>query len=442
MNEISQARTKNYFKQIKVSGFYKLVTILASFIAMPIMIKYLGMEMFGIWATMLTLISWVMLFDFGIGNGLKNKVSESLAQDNPELAASFISTAYGIIGVVSLVFFLVLLVASFWLPWQIIFNTQAVTEIALREAILTLGFFIFFNFWISLANQIYHGLQKTSVVVLGQLISNVLALVFVYALYLFTVRTIVYIVWAYGISLVTANLALTLFLFNQHAHLKPKFTLFSNQKIKPLMTLGLKFFVIQFAVLMMFLTDKILIIQLLGPTEVTSYEVVFKLFSVFTVLHSLIVMPLWPAYSDAYKRKDFNWIRNQLKKQLLIAICLFFGAGILAIIGPWVVKFWMGDTVKIKGILYFLFFIFIIFSVWVNVFAIFISGTGFLYFSVCVNIFIAVTNVPLSIFLVNYVFHGIEGVIIATLCSMSLGLFFAPYQVKMILNNKEGIWMR
>lgn len=38
---------------------------------MPIMIKYLGAEQFGIWATMLTLITWVMLFDFGIGNGLK-----------------------------------------------------------------------------------------------------------------------------------------------------------------------------------------------------------------------------------------------------------------------------------------------------------------------------------------------------------------------------------
>ncbi|MBD3727262.1 MAG: oligosaccharide flippase family protein, partial [Moraxella osloensis] len=182
---LSKARSHNYFKQVKGSALYKVGAIGATFLAMPIMIKYLGVEHFGIWATMLTLITWVMLFDLGIGNGLKNKISESLAQDNPEQAAGYISTAYGLIGFISFALFTLFLMVSIWLPWQTIFNTQSISEADLKNAVNTLSFFIFFNFWISLVNQIYHGLQKSSVVVLGQFVSNTLALALVFLLYQF-----------------------------------------------------------------------------------------------------------------------------------------------------------------------------------------------------------------------------------------------------------------
>jgi len=144
LNKLPGSRSSNYLVQIKGSLFYKSGAILATFIAMPIMIHYLGVEKFGIWTTMLSLISWVMLFDLGIGNGLKNKVSESLAQGNTGLAVRYISTAYGLTGGVSLVLFLLFAIVSFYLPWQTIFNTHVVNESSLREAVITLSFFVFF----------------------------------------------------------------------------------------------------------------------------------------------------------------------------------------------------------------------------------------------------------------------------------------------------------
>ena len=212
----SKARSHNYVKQVKGSVLYKVGAVAATFLVMPIMIKYLGVEQFGIWATMLTLITWVMLFDLGIGNGLKNKVAESLAQNNSKQAARFISTAYGLIGIISFALFSIFLVLSFWIPWQVVFNSQAISEAALRQTIVTLSFFIFFNFWISLVNQIYHGLQKSSVVVLGQFISNILSLFLVFFLYQFTQASINLMVWAYGLSLVVANLVLSFFGFKKH----------------------------------------------------------------------------------------------------------------------------------------------------------------------------------------------------------------------------------
>ena len=45
---------------------------------------------------MLTLVTWVMIFDLGVGNGLKNKIAENIAIKQMNKAQSYVSTAYGL----------------------------------------------------------------------------------------------------------------------------------------------------------------------------------------------------------------------------------------------------------------------------------------------------------------------------------------------------------
>ena len=186
------------------------------------MIKYLGVEQFGIWSTMLTLIGWVMMFDFGIGNGLKNKISESLARNDTQKAAGFISTAYGLIGFISIFLFFTFFSISYYIPWQRVFNTQIISDDELRYAAVALSF---------------------------------------------------------------SNGLLSFLIFSSNVNLKPNLKSFDSKKVYSLLSLGVKFFVIQLAVIVIFMTDKIIITQLLGPENVTPYEVVFKLFSVFTIAY-------------------------------------------------------------------------------------------------------------------------------------------------------------
>ena len=76
--------------------------------------------------------------------------------------------------------------------------------------------------------------------------------------------------------------------------------------MKSITSLGFQFFIIQIAVIVIFTTDKILITQLFGPEYVASYDVVFKLFSIITIAHGILMAPLWSAYSDAYHRNDIE----------------------------------------------------------------------------------------------------------------------------------------
>ena len=67
---------------------------MVSFASIPLMIKYLGNEQYGIWSTILAIFSWIVLFDIGIGNGVRNKLAESLAKENKEEAQKYVSTGY------------------------------------------------------------------------------------------------------------------------------------------------------------------------------------------------------------------------------------------------------------------------------------------------------------------------------------------------------------
>jgi len=181
-NAVSQARTHNYISQIKGSLVFKFLAVCSSFMAVPLMIRYLGQEQFGVWSTLLSVMSWVVFFDLGLGNGLRNKLTESLAKEDTRQAAAYISSAYTLIGLLSLILFAAVAVASLFIPWQRVFNTHAVSETLLKLTVVTAAFFIFLNFWTSLINQVLNAVQKTSVVVFGQFLSNTLVLILVFIL--------------------------------------------------------------------------------------------------------------------------------------------------------------------------------------------------------------------------------------------------------------------
>lgn len=431
--DVSKERTRNYLQQIKGAVVYKAVAMLASFLAIPLMIRYLGQEQFGVWSTLLTVMSWIVFFDLGVGNGLRNKVAEALARNDRKEAADYIASGYSLIGLIALALWVLVTGVSFFVPWQTVFNTQGIPEATLRLTVQIAVFFIVLNFWIGLISALLGAVQKTAMAALGQLISNVLALLFVFVLTKTTDTAISYLALAYGLSLVTANIVLSFwFFYQQNCDLQPTPSL-DKTHIKPLLSIGLKFFTIQLAVLVIFSTDKMLITQLFGPEYVTQYDVVFKLFSVITFAHTLISMPLWSAYADAYHRGDMAWIKRMLHKQLIIFIGVIISVIVVGFLARPLIAIWIGHEIDVSYPLIIAIGLFVLVSAWNNIYAMFVNGIGDIKIQLYTAVIAMFLNVPLSIIFVKYLGLGLSGIVMATIVSLSLAAVALPIQVNRIM---------
>jgi O-antigen/teichoic acid export membrane protein len=239
--------------------------------------------------------------------------------------------------------------------------------------------------------------------------------------------------------MVVSNLLLIYYFFKKHAEVKPSIKYIDLSRIKEIASLGVKFFIIQMAVLVIFATDNIIITQVLGPEHVTPYNVVFKLFSIITIGHSIILAPLWSAYTDAYTKGDIGWIRNILKKLNMLMIPIIIGVLILIIFARQIINIWIGPVIKFPYLLVLFMGIYTVISVWNNIYAYFVNGIGRIkpqMFSAILGGFI---NIPLSIYFAKYLSMGISGVILGTIVSLSLFAIIGPIQTYYILNKRPSI---
>ncbi|WP_106804773.1 oligosaccharide flippase family protein [Pseudomonas sp. S5D5] len=427
-------RTHNYVRQVKGSVLYKGGAVAASFLIIPIMISYLGVSQFGVWSTLLTIMSWIVFFDLGIGNGLRNKVAESLAKDDPEQARGYISSAYGVIGLAVLVLWLVFFSISYWVSWQGIFNTITVSESELRYSAQVAMSFVLVNFWVGLITALLGAVQKSALVSLGQLFTNIFALLVTYLLFRLTEGSISKLAWVYGVGLLGGNVLLSAWFYEKYRFLRPDlFLSLKHDHIKPLLSVGIRFFVIQLAVLVVFTTDKILIAQLFGPEHIAEYEVVFKLFSVVTFFHALISTPLWSAYTDAYHRKDNIWIVKMLRTQLKLYSVILLGLVVLVFLAKFIIGIWIGHDFAVSQTLVISIAFFVAVSTWNNIFAMMLNGAGAVNVQLYTALVAMLVNIPLALLMVKVFDMGVGGIVLAATLSLCFSAVFLPWQVSKLV---------
>jgi len=103
------------------------------------MIDYVGIMRFGIWATMTAILHWVVFFDLGLGNGLRNTLVHALAQNERERACAVISTGYFTIGAISLIILVLLYIMTPILNLKTIFNAHLLNDTELKWTLLIIG---------------------------------------------------------------------------------------------------------------------------------------------------------------------------------------------------------------------------------------------------------------------------------------------------------------
>ena len=427
-------RTVGYNLQVRASLVYRALSIVFMFALVPIIIEHLGSEAYGVWATMLTLVSWFILLDLGVGNTVRNHVARYVAENDADSLAREVSTAYFVCVMLSLFFILLYLTFRTSIDWQEVFNSKVLGDKGYIDSMDFLILGLACNVPLSLVFHIYHGMQLSSLVIMAQMMTNLIVLAIVSVLVMYSFSLLDMVVVYVGVLIFT-NFIFSLFLFYKNPGVRPRLANFKSSSIRPLFSVGIQFFFIQCAVLVVLMADKLIISQLLGPSFVAGYDVVFRLFSIFTLIHSLFLVPLWSSYSNAYAMGDMVWIGNQIRKQLIISCLLVLAAIVLGWAGHHIVGMWIGRDVSIDPMLFWVFVIYVSVSMWNNIFAYLVNALGELKIQMITSIVAALLNIPLSIYFVKGCGLGVEGVVYSTICCLLIYSLFGPLQVYRILRS-------
>lgn len=372
----SNSGVKLTISNLSWSLIIKVAALLIGLLLYPLYVKYFGNKTeiaasngelttfgtvgLGAWLVILQILSWILTFDIGIGNGLKNKVVEAVNQNRRHDLKKYISCSY----ISNLIIISLLLLVGLPLLFSIDFNSALkISTTVISPKILKTAFALAFvsiclEFFFKIVLNIYQALQMQVVASITPLISTLLLLAYVSIVRIEDVNSALLSISAYYIFSVNFPLIiLTIILFSKRFRdCIPSIKEWSFSYAKSIISLGGVYFLIQIFLLVINSTNKLIISNVYGPSFVANYEPYSKIFSAICAVGSAISLPIWTLTIRADVKKDYGWMKKMEKAMfalsVLFALGSFFAAAVLQIL----FNIWLKDeTILVDYIKAFLF---------------------------------------------------------------------------------------
>lgn len=341
-------RTRTVVRNSMATAVMKAGVLACSLVMVPITLDYLDSENYGIWMAMTSVLYWFAFFDVGLGNGMRNYLSEALSRNDYVKARAYFSTAMFLLTVIAVIMGVVSMAALFRLDLNHIFNTESVDGRSLACVMAVAVTFSLIQFVTKNIGMVYIAMQRYAVndfiIFIGQIVSAVV----VYVITRTTEAHLIYIVTAItGIPALMFMFA-AIPLIRRYPQLRPDIRSIDIGSARNIVGKGLGFFVIQItSCLVIFGSANILISHYCGPEQVTVYNISYKIFNILIIVYAIILSPLWNAYTDAAVKGDYAWIRKIFRKSVLLWVAsVVLGIFILSVSG-WFFKKWVGGSVEI-----------------------------------------------------------------------------------------------
>ena len=425
-------------KNILFGITFKGISIFLNFLVVPILILFLGKIEYGVWITIFSIVNWIFTFDLGIGQGLRNKLTEALSVNDNLKASQIISTSYIFISIFSLVILLIGIGFIYFVNFQYLLNYKGKSNLYLENFVFLSLFFTIVNFTLSLYKNLYLAVHKSFMVELVNVFFQTFYLIVILIWLHFNLeKSLINLILIFGVINFIVSVIATFVFFKIQEKVSFSFFNFNLKEGRLLFKLGGKFFIINISLLVILSTDNIIISNLLRPSFVTAYFTIQKVFQVLIVVFTVVLSSSWGLYSEALTNKDFNWIKGNLKKMNIYFLgILIFGVFIFYFIED-ILNIWIGEDLVIipKGLAFCNLLYTFIFC-FTNIYMFFINASNKINLQMYLYIFGALINIPLSIFLVRLLGSS-TGVIMSTLLCFLPLLIIMPIQSNKIIKNLE-----
>ncbi|MCI6201212.1 MAG: oligosaccharide flippase family protein [Paraprevotella sp.] len=434
-------RSAIVIKNSMATALMKVAVLLCSLVMVPITLNYLNAENYGIWMAMTSILYWFAFFDVGLGNGMRNYLSEAISRQDYIKARSYFSTAIFLLAIIAVLIGILSIIIIFQLDLNHIFNTHIMSNKSLAYIMVVAISFSLIQFVAKNVGMVYIAMQRYAIndfiVFIGQLISTII----VYIITKTTESHLIYIVIAITSIPALVFILASIPLLKQHPQLKPSIKSIDFASAKKIIGKGLGFFIIQItSCLVIFGSANILISHYCGPEQVTVYNISYKLFNILIIIYTIIISPLWNAYTDASVKNDYAWIRKIFKKSIYLwAASLLLGLLMLLISG-WFFKKWVGNSVDIPLGVSISILIYVCMFNFNNCVTYLINGLNKIKIQIITSILGTIIYLIAVCFFIKGT-YGIYGISISMCVIYTLMSLVHLYQCNLLAKNKaHGIW--
>lgn len=342
---------KNLIKNIIGTILIKGGGMVLALVLMPLYIKYFpDKAILGVWFTILNVLNWVLTFDLGIGNGLRNHLTVSLSENNDVKSKRLISSAYILLGIVVLCISTCVVLASPFINWNVFFNVSPTilpTKV-LRSCVNITLLGILVSFYLRLVLSILYALQKAACVNAISLVTGILT-----ALYLFIYPgsgdvcqdfTNLSISYALITNLPLIVASILVFQSPQLKTSRPSYKCYDSKLASAVLSLGISFLVLQIFYMIISVTDSWFITKFYAPQYCVDYQIYYKIFSLTGSIYMLALTPMWSAITKAYTEKRYKWLHKTHKVLYTSMVGVVLVQIIVIILLQKIINIWLGDN--------------------------------------------------------------------------------------------------
>lgn len=398
----SDDKSQSLFKNVVLSFGVKGISLLVALFTTPAYIHFFnGNEILGLWFTLLSVLSWILNCDMGIGNGLRNKLVEALSENSEERQRTLVSSSYAFLGAVSVVVMLVVAAVTRFVSWNVVFNiTDAVVEQqTLSMTIVVVLIAVCLQMILRLVVSILYALQLAFVPGLLNLATNVAMLCYcLLATLVGTNGSILDMAAAYCLAVNVPLVAATVYVFAKIApQLRPSPNAIKWGEAVSVLKLGAAFLWLQLMAMLLNNTSSYLTTILIGNDAVVEYQIYYKIFTLASSLILLGSTPIWSATTKAKAENDYRWVFRVFKMFAALGVAIAVLEFALCIPLQFILDIWLGEaTIEAEPLPSLLFALYGSLVVWSYIVTCFANGLNELRLQTALLTFGAIANIPIA----------------------------------------------
>lgn len=436
----TDGRSKMLKSNILYSAILKVIGLITSLLVVTITLNYLNSELYGVWLTITSILYWFSFFDIGLGNGMRNYLTEAVSKGNYKEAQSYLSTTIIALTIIASIIAIVGFILLKLLNLNSVFNTNTISNTELQNVLFVAIGFTLILFVLKNIGYVFVALQKYALWDFINTLGNIIGLLIIFLLTKFTNGKLIYVVFAFTCTPAIIYILAAIPIFSKYPEFRPTIQSFRKDFLSTIVGKGLGFFLIQItSCLVIYGSSNLFITQFCGPESVTTYNIAYKFFNLLAIGYLVFISPMWNAYTDAYVKQDFNWIEKAFKSALKIWLFTEFAGIIMLIVSQYFYLFWVGKAVHVPFMVSLSVFLYISFFNLNNCVTYLLNGLNKIYIQIITSI--TATFIYLTIMFVLGKNMNIQEIVFYMSAAYGAMTAIHFYQCRKLIKQKAtGIW--